>query len=40
MIHRQSIFECDFVGKLIANEMIVQMPMKNPLVNIRILIVF
>jgi len=40
MIHQQSIFECDSVGKLIANEMIIQIPMKNPLINIRILVVF
>jgi hypothetical protein len=28
-IHRWSIFICDFVGKLITNEIIVQIPMKN-----------
>jgi len=28
-IHRQSIFVGDFVGKLITNEMIVQIPMEN-----------
>jgi hypothetical protein len=29
MIHRRSIFIGDFVGKLITNEMIVQIPTEN-----------